>query len=156
MIVWCDIPNLKITSDIAPETAVRKPLPTDSDKEKKKKKEKPYLNKIRVMFNITYYESQYCFVIEKGYCWDGASIPRPFWWCIGSKGEADFLDASMVHDKMCEDHSIVGYNRKLSSLVLKYMLKAAGVSDLRANTMYSAVDNWQKVFGKDLEGNKWI
>ena len=31
MITWCDKSYLKITSDIAPKTAVRKPLPSDDE-----------------------------------------------------------------------------------------------------------------------------
>ena len=70
-------------------------------------------------------------------------------------GEVDFLDASCVHDILCEHHNFVDYDRQLSSMIFREILKAAGVSDLKANIMYNAVDNYQKVFGRDLEGNKW-
>ena len=62
MIVWCDLPYLKITSDTEPHTVVRKPLPTDSKDEKKDKKKRPYLNKTRVVWNVDYLGKQYCFV----------------------------------------------------------------------------------------------
>ena len=42
MIVWCDKPELKITSDIEPCTCVRKPIPSDSKITKKDKKRFPY------------------------------------------------------------------------------------------------------------------
>ena len=145
MIVWCDKPELKITSDIAPITVVRKPLPSDTKEEKKDKKKKPYLNKKRVMWNIDYLGTQYCFVIEKGYTWNGANIPRPFWWLIGSMGESDFLDASMVHDKMCENHEIIDFDRQLSSMIFREILRGSGVGKYKSQTMYLAVDNYQKL-----------
>lgn len=148
MITWCDLSYLSIISDTEPHTAVRKPLPSDSKEEKAEKKKKPYLNKLRVVWNIDYLGSQYCIVIPKGYTWNGANIPRAFWWLIGSMGEADFLDASMVHDILCENHNFVDYDRQLSSMIFREILKGAGVSDLKANIMYLAVDKWQKYFGK--------
>ena len=148
MITWRDSSYLKITSDDTPHTAVIKPLPSDTDEEKKEKKAKPYLNKTRIMWDVNYLGKQYCFVIEKGYRWNGANIPRCFWCLIGSMGESDFLDASMVHDKMCENHDIIGNDRQLSSMVFREILKGAGVSNLKANIMYLAVDKFQKYFGK--------
>ena len=144
MIVWCDKPELRIVSDIAPATVVIKPLPSDSKEVKKDKKRKPYLNKRRVMWTIEYLGKQYCFVIEKGYRWNGANIPRVFWFLIGSMGESDFLDASMIHDKMCENPEIVDYDRQLSSMIFREVLKGAGVGKIKAQTMYTAVDNYQK------------
>lgn len=148
MITWCELPYLKITSDTEPHTAVIKPLPTDTKEEKQKKKEKPYFNKTRVLWNINYLGREYCFVIPKGYRWNGANIPRFVWWLIGSMGESDFLDASMVHDILCENHDYVENDRQLSSMIFREILKAAGVGNIRANTMYLAVDNFQKLCGK--------
>ena len=154
MISWCNLSYLKITSDTEPHTAVLKPMPTDTDKEKKEKKKRPYLNKTRVLWDIDYLGTQYCFVIPKGYRWNGANIPRAVWWLIGSMGEADFLDASMVHDTLCEDHSLVGYDRQLSSIIFREILVASGVSRFKAEIMYKSVDIWQKFFGKDLNGKR--
>lgn len=147
MIVWCDKPELKITSDIEPVTAVRKPMPSDSKAEKAEKKKKPYVNKKRVMWDINYLGKQYCFIIERGYTWNGANIPRVFWWIIGSMGESDFLDASMVHDKMCENHGIVDNDRQLSSMIFREILIGAGVGKYKAQTMFLAVDNFQRFCG---------
>ena len=148
MITWCDLSYLKITSDTEPHTAVRLPLPSDTEEEKKEKKKKPYLNKKRIMFNIDYLGFQYCFVIEKGYTWDGASIPFGFRWIIGAKGSNEFLNPSMVHDKMCEHPEIVGYDRQLSSIIFRELLLASGVRKLKAEIMYLAVDNFQKLSKK--------
>ena len=148
MITWCDLSYLKITSDTEPHTAILKPLPSDTKEEKEEKKKKPYLNKTRVLWNIDYLGKEYCFVIPKGYRWDGASIPRAFWFLIGSMGESDFLDASMVHDVLCENHHLVGNDRQLSSMIFREILIASGVSRIKANIMYKSVDVWQKLRGK--------
>lgn len=147
MIEWCNKTELKITSDIEPSTAVQKILPSDSELTKKDKRRKPYINKKRVLFTIDYLGTQYCILIHKGYCWDGASIPFGFRWLIGAKGSPEFLNASMIHDKMCENHEIVGYDRQLSSMIFRELLIASGVGKLRANTMYLAVDNFQRFCG---------
>ena len=145
VVVWCDKPELKITSDIAPETIVLKPLPSDSKEVRKAKKKKPYLNIERVLFDINYLGKQFCIVIQRGYRWNGANIPRVFWWLIGSMGESDFLDASMVHDKLTEEKHLVDYDRQLSSMIFRELLIASGVPKAKADTMYKAVDLYQKV-----------
>ena len=147
VIVWCDKPELRITSDIEPCTTVQKILPTDSELIKKDKQRKPYLNKKRVLFTVDYLGSQYCILVHKGYTWDGASIPLGFRWIIGAKGSPEFLNASMIHDKMCENHEIVGNDRQLSSIIFRELLIASGVSKVRAYTMFYAVDCWQKFCG---------
>lgn len=148
MIVWCDKPELTITSDIEPITTVRKPLPTDSKAEKKDKKNKPFLNKKRVLFDIDYLGSQYCIVIPKGYKWNGANIPRLFWRIIGSMESVEFLNASLLHDLICENHYLVDNDRQLSSIIFREMLIASGVDKIKAQTMYKAVDIFQKLFCK--------
>lgn len=148
MIVWCDKPELRITSDIEPDTAVRKPLPSDTPEERKDKKKFPYINKRRVLFDINYLGKQYCILIEKNFKWDGAT-------CLGLHHLPKFLNPSMVHDKMCNDHSLVDYDRQLSSIIFREMCIASGVNRIFAYGAYNAVDNFQKVFGKDLKGNKW-
>lgn len=140
MIVWCDKPELKITSDIAPVTTVRKPLPSDSKEVRKDKKKKPYLNKKRVLFDINYLGTQYCIVIPKGYTWDGAT-------CLGLHHLPKFLDASMVHDILCENRQLVDNDRQLSSMIFREICIASGVYKWFAYLAYNAVDNYQKTQG---------
>jgi len=141
MIVWCDKPELKITSDVKPHTCVRQPLPTDTDDEKKDKREKPFLNKTRIMWTINYLGSQYCFVIEKGYTWDGSSCP-----CMHLLPK--LLTSSMVHDTLCEAHYKCGNDRQLSSMVFREIGIKSGVNKFFMWIAYHAVDNYQKIFGK--------
>ena len=140
MIIWCDKPELKITSDIAPVTTVRKPLPSDSKEVRKDKKKKPYLNKKRVLFDIDYLGRQYCIVIPKGYTWDGAT-------CLGLHHLPKFLDASMVHDVLCENRQLVDNDRQLSSIIFRELCIASGVYKWFAYLAYNAVDNYQKTQG---------
>ena len=148
MIIWCDKPELTITSDIDPKTIVRKPLPSDTAEEKKDKKDFPYLNKKEVTFTVNYLGTIYVIVIEKGFKWDGSSCP-------GLHHIPSLLNASMVHDKLCNDHSIIGFDRQLSSMIFREIGIGSGVNKIFMYGAYYCVDNYQKVFGKDLEGRKW-
>ena len=145
MIVWCDKPELKIISDIEPCTCVQKIMPSDSELTKQDKKRKPYVNKKRVLFTINYLGNQYCILVHRGYTWDGASIPVGFRWLIGAKGSPEFLNASMIHDKMFENHDLVDNDRQLSSIIFRELLIASGVGKVRAWTMFYAVDIYQRL-----------
>lgn len=148
MIVWCDKPYLKITSDVEPKTAVRKPLPSDTEEEKQDKKERPYLNKKDVIFTIDYLGTIYIIEIKKGYKWNGTN-------CIGLQYNPKLLDASCIHDFCCEHHYVVEYDRQLSSIIFREMGIASGVNKPFMWLAYHAVDNFQKVFGRDEQGKKW-
>lgn len=91
---------------------------------------------------------QYDFEIKEGYCYDGASIPKIFWRLIGSNTDAEFLIPSLIHDVLCENHQYIDNDRELSSKVFRALLIASGVSELKANIMYSAVNTFQKFWGK--------
>lgn len=148
MIIWCNKAELKITSDIEPITVVRKPLPSDSKEEKKDKKIFPYLNKKQVNFKISYLGITYHILISKGFKWDGSSCPT-------LHHIPSLLNASMVHDVMCNNHAEIGFDRQLSSMVFREMGIASGVNKAFMYGAYLCVDNFQKVFGKDKQGRKW-
>lgn len=148
MIVWCDKPELKITSDIEPKTEVLKPMPYDSKAEKEDKKKKPFKNKYRVLFDINYLGQQYCIVIKKGYRWNGTN-------CLGLQYNPKLLSASMLHDYCCEFHNAVSNDRQLSSMIFREMGIASGANKTFMKIAYHAVDNFQKIFGRDIEGRKW-
>lgn len=148
MIVWCQKPELTITSDIEPQTVVRKPLPSDSVEVKKDKKLFPYLNKMKVKFEISYLGITHYITISKDFTWDGSSCP-------GLHHIPSLLNASMVHDTICNDHSLIGYDRQLSSMVFREIGIASGVNILFMYAAYWCVDNYQKVLGRDKEGRRW-
>ena len=146
MITWYENKDLKILTDIAPKTTVRKPLPTDTKAVKKDKKAKPFLNKKRVIFTIYYKDEQYCILIEKGYVWNGSNIPRGLWALIGSMENTQYLNASMIHDYILERKALIKYNRELSSDIFYGMLIGSGVGKTKAKIMRNAVDIFQKLF----------
>ena len=148
MIIWCNKPYLLITSDKEPKTAVRKPLPSDTQYERENKKDFPYINKRDVTFTVDYLGTVYVIEIEKGFCWDGATA-------LGLHHLPKFLDASMVHDKLCNKHYLVADDRQLSSMIFRELCIASGVNKAFAWLAYYAVDNFQKVFGRDEKGRKW-
>ena len=148
MIIWCEKSFLTIISDKIPQTAVLKPLPSDSKEERKDKKKKPYINKIDVIFYVNYLGQNYSIYIPKSYRWDGSSCP-------GLHNIPALLDASMIHDILCENHIIIDNDRQLSSMIFREMGIASGVNKAFMYCAYHAVDNFQKIFGKDKEGNRW-
>lgn len=92
---------------------------------------------------------QYCILIPKGYTWDGASCP-------GLHHIPSLLNASMVHDMLCEDHSLVNHDRQLSSMIFREIGIASDMPKWFMNIAYHCVDNYQKLVGKDLKGRKWL
>lgn len=141
--------DLKITADIdLSALTVQIPLELYGEELQKQIEAKPYLNKKRAIFNIFYKDEQYCLLFEKGYRWDGATIPKGVRWIIGPKGDPCFLLASMVHDKLCENHKFIKNDRYLSSLIFRELLIACGVSEFKAKIMFFAVDNFQKFLWK--------
>ena len=143
--IFTDSKKIKIKSDIEPCVSIRAVLPYMTKKEKRDILKKPFINKKDVSYFLTYAGSEYCIFIPKNYTWDGASIPFGFRWMLGGKGNPKFLIPSCVHDRMCEDKSLVNYNRHLSSIIFRELLISCGCSKARANIMFIAVDNFQKM-----------
>lgn len=159
--IWYEDEDIKIEFDKIPKTTMLFPLPAMSKEEKKDIKAKPFCNLERLFVKITdklhtnknectYYiqkEIEYNFLIEKGYRWDGATIPRLFWRLIGAKTEPEFQIASLLHDTLCENHEFIGNNRYLSTLVLIGCMKSADVGAFRRWLIKHSVDNFQKFCG---------
>lgn len=98
------------------------------------------------LLNSVMYVSDYLYpiYINKGYTWNGANIPRCFWRIIGSQYNPEFLEASLVHDWLCENKGfILEHGAKISSDIFRDILVENGVSKLKANIMRTAVYIWQ-------------
>lgn len=147
MITWCNSSSITIKSDIEPSVSVRMPSKNDTEEEIINKREKPYINNERILFDVKYKGKSICFVIPKGFKYDGASIPFGFRWIIGAKGSDEFMVAALVHDWLCEHHACIANNRLLSSIIFRELLLASHVGKVRAYTMFYAVDNFQRLFG---------
>ncbi|MCQ2957371.1 MAG: DUF1353 domain-containing protein [Candidatus Gastranaerophilales bacterium] len=104
----------------------------------------------KLLNNIVYISGDYCgkdiyrIVINKGYSWNGANIPRYFWRIIGSQFNPEFLPASMIHDWLCEHKDFIIQNGvKVSSDIFRDILILYGVSKFKANIMANAVRLFQ-------------
>ena len=109
-------------------------------------KEKPFtlLNNIAYLSGKYKDEEVYKIVINKGYNWNGANIPRFLWRIVGSQYNPEFLPASMVHDWLCEHKDfIIKDGVKISSDIFKDILILYGVSKSKAWIMASAVRTFQ-------------
>lgn len=150
MLNWYKDDNLTIDFSGKPLVATRYPLPSMSDEEKNSIKKYPFINRKELYVELSDISSNitYSFTIPKGYCWDGATIPRMFWRLIGSKTAPEFLIASMIHDVLCENHKYVDNNRYFADKVFERLLYVAGVNPLTRFIMFHSVEGYQKINGK--------
>jgi len=156
MIDWACNKDVLITFDREPVVMVRVIKPEMSPLEKRSVIKYPFCCKkqLKVMVFDNQKLKQYFFDIKEGYCFDGASIPRFFWRVIGSNTDNQFLIPALIHDVLCENHQYIDNDRELSSKIFRALLLASGVSELKANIMYSAVDLYQSVCGKWRKGEE--
>ena len=150
MIDWYSNDDVDIYFDIIPRVGIRYPVNSDSTTDKLAKKKYPFINKrvLSVRLIDKRKDITYGFTIKRGYCFDGASIPRFFWRVIGSNTDNTFLIAALVHDILCENHNYVNYDREFSTIVFNALLEAAEVPSLRRFVMKHSVDLYQR-FGCD-------
>lgn len=149
LLLWYDDEKLSIEFDTAPCIGVRYVTPSSTPAEKKSIKKFPFINKRELKVWITDKTKGYTyhFSIPKGYCYDGASIPRFFWRVIGSKTDNAFLIAALIHDVLCENHYYVNGDRYLSTIVFERLLSVGGVGGFKRWLMKHSVDNFQKFQG---------
>ena len=110
-----------------------------------KNKEKPFKlnNTVNYISNYAYYIH-----IQKDYTWNGANVPRFLWRIIGSQYNPEFLEASLVHDWLCENKGFIWeHGARVSSDIFRDILIENGVSKLKAKLMSTAVYLWQLTQG---------
>ena len=124
MIEWYSNKKVSIFFDEIPKIGIRYVLPTSSKANIKSIKKYPFVNKklLKVKLIDKKRNSIYNFEIPKGYCFDGASVPRFFWRIIGPNTDNKFLIASLIHDVLCENHSYINNDRTFSSEVFNALL----------------------------------
>lgn len=147
---WACDENVLIAFDREPVVMVRVIHPEMTKFERQSAMRYPFVCKkpLKVLIYDHKKFKQYEFVIRENYCFDGATIPRFFWRIIGSNASNEFLVAALIHDVLCENHQYIDNDRELSSKVFRALLVASGVSKLKAQIMFLAVDNFQKIMGK--------
>ena len=81
--------------------------------------------------------------INKGFRWNGADIPKIFWWFTMTRFSPQILPASLIHDYMCDNaHK---YTIKQSTIIFRDALTLYGVNFIRANIMAFFVYLWQSL-----------
>ncbi len=154
MMKWYGDEEIGVFFDILPRVGVRYVLPTMTKTERESVERYPFINKkeLKVALLDRKKSKKYTFTIQKGYCWDGASIPRIFWRLIGSKTDNKFLIPSLIHDVLCENHSYVNNDRYFADKVFERLLRVSEVPAFNRWLMFHSVDNYQKFCGWSKNG----
>ena len=150
MIEWYSDKNLGIFFDSIPRVGIRYILPTSKNDDKKSIKKYPCINRQNLKVELRDYKKEkiYNFEIPKGYCYDGASVPRFFWRVIGANTDNRFLIPALIHDVLCENHHYVDNDRKFSTKVFNALLSVSEVFPFKRFLMKNSVDIFQKFFCK--------
>lgn len=95
----------------------------------------------RLMNTVVYTDEDVKFTIGHGFNYDGATIPRPLWSLIGSKGDLKFLKPALAHDWLCLRKA--KYSTWLSTKVFYKLLIHYGTCKFKAIIMCICVYIWQ-------------
>ena len=146
MLEWYSNDYVGIFFDGVPYVSIRYVLPSSTEEEKKSIKKYPFVNKRELNVRLVDYKKNktYKFTIPKGYCYDGASIPRLFWRIIGSNTDNSFLIAALIHDVLCENHSYVDNDRSFSTQVFNALLESSEVFPFKRFLMKHSVNLFQR------------
>ena len=147
---WYSNKNVGIFFDAVPIVGIRYQLPSMTEDEKKSINKYPFVCKknLRVLLKDYKKNKKYEFIIPKGYCYDGASIPRLFWRIIGSNTDNKFLIPALIHDILCENHLYIDNDRTFSTEVFNALLEGSGVFGLKRFLMKNSVGIFQTLFCK--------
>ena len=147
MINWYSNKKIGIYFSDIPLVGVRYVLPSMADEEKRGIKKYPFICKKELQVKLVDYKKKkhYKFTVPKGYCYDGASIPRFFWRVIGSSTDNQFLIPALIHDVLCEHHNYVDNDRAFSTNVFNALLEVSGVGKLKRFCMKNSVGLFQTV-----------
>lgn len=149
-IMWYEDNNLAIGFNTMPHVCVRYIAPSATDDEVKSIKKFPFICKTEL--KVTLFDhiknAVYNFTIPKGYCYDGASIPRIFWRIIGSNTDNTFLIPALIHDYMCEHHDCVNHDCSFSTEIFNALLITEKVNPIKRFLMKNSVAMFQTLFRK--------
>ena len=145
MLKWCSNKRTGVFFDEIPHIGVRYYVPTMGLEEKKSIEKYPFINKKNLKVRLDDYkkDKSYFFEIPKGYCYDGASIPKIFWRIIGSNTDNRFLVPALIHDVLCENHGYVDYDKGFSTAVFNALLEAGKVNKFQRFCMKHSVNFYQ-------------
>lgn len=145
MLEWYKNKTAGIFFDYLPIVGIRYILPSASEEEKKSIKKYPFINKKTLQVRLEDYKKNktYYFEIPKGYCYDGASVPRFFWRIIGANTDNKFLIAALIHDVLCENHQYIDNDRQFSTEVFNALLEESEVFPIKRFLMKKSVNMFQ-------------
>jgi len=145
---WYSNKKVQIFFNENPQVGIRYFVPSMTKEEKKSIEKYPFICKkeLDVILVDNKKNNEYHFVIPKGYCYDGASIPRLFWRVIGSNTDNKFLIPALIHDVLCENHNYIDNDREFSSEVFNALLEASGIFCFKRFLMKNSVDVFQSLF----------
>lgn len=149
LLLWFDNEDLEISFSANPHVCVRYITPSMSDDEIRSIKKYPFICKteLKVELYDKIKENIYTFTVPKGYCYDGATIPKIFWRVIGSNTDNTFLIPALIHDVLCENHEFVNNDREFSTKVFNALLEVEKVPALKRFLMKNSVDFFQRFCG---------
>ena len=150
MFCWYMNKKAGIYFDKLPSVAVRYYIPSMTSEEKRSVEKYPFICKqdLEVCLKDVKKNKQYSFRIPKGYCYDGASIPRLFWRVIGPGTDNRFLIPALIHDILCEHHNYINNDRSFSTNVFNALLEVSGVKNMKRFFMKNSVALYQSTFCK--------
>lgn len=148
MFCWYLNSKAGIYFDKLPSVGVRYYIPSMTKEEKKSIEKYPFICRkdLSVCLKDIRKNKEYNFSIPKGYCYDGASIPRFFWRIIGSNYDNRFLIPALIHDVLCEHHEYIKNDRSFSTDVFNALLESSGVYFLKRFFMKNSVALYQTIF----------
>jgi len=148
MIKWYNDDKITIFFNHKPNTHMLEPLPSMVQEEKDLIERYPFINctALQVAIYDKKKSKMYKFTITKLFRWDGATIPRLFWWIIGSKTNPKYRTPSLIHDYLCLNKYIIDYRREFSTQIFEALLSVAGVSKWRRKIMCFFINIYQKIF----------
>ncbi len=146
MIEWYSNEKIGIFFDDVPHVCIRYYIPSMSNEDRISIEKYPFINKKNLKVRLVDYKKDktYNFEIPKGYCYDGASIPRLFWRIIGANTDNRFLIPALIHDVLCENHNYVDNDRKFSSEAFDALLEASEVNSFKRFWMKHSVNFFQR------------
>ena len=148
MFQWCSNKKVGIFFDSVPLVGIRYYVTSMTKEERKSVEKYPFICKkeLKVVLKDYKKKKQYEFLVPKGYCYDGASIPRMFWRIIGSNYDNKYLIPALVHDVLCENHEFINNDRSFSTDVFNALLEASGVNKFSRFCMKNSVACFQTLF----------
>lgn len=137
--------NLSVYFTEKPKIEVRCPEDAQTEEERQDIINKPFLCNTHFWVLLLDHKKSvtYKIEVEEGYTWDGASIPWLAWKVIGAPTNNQFLRASLVHDKMCENKECINFDRSFSTNVFNALLERAGVNKFKRFLMKNSVGCFQ-------------